>query len=100
MGSISMVVCQTCHRSNYQNLLLPSFFEFRDLLGSAITKFLSETLKTFDDKIMEATIASKTTLQVYEQQPNPTCKPIMHYLKITMKLTMMPPLILHLNIAI
>ncbi len=38
---------------NYQNLLLPSFFEFRDLLDSATKNFLSENLKTFDDKNMK-----------------------------------------------
>ena len=40
---------------NYQNLLLPSFFEFRDLLDSATKNFLSENLKTFDDKKIKTT---------------------------------------------
>jgi hypothetical protein len=40
---------------NYQNLLLPSFFEFRDLLDSATKSFLSENLKTFDDKKIKTT---------------------------------------------
>ena len=55
---------------NYQNLLLPSFFEFRDLLNSAATKILSENLT----KTWKQLIASKTILHVYEQQLIPTWK--------------------------
>ena len=38
---------------NYNNLLLPSFLEFRNLLDSATKTFMSENLKTFDDKNMD-----------------------------------------------
>ncbi len=34
---------------NYQNLLLPSLFEFINLLNSQTKSFLSENIKTFDD---------------------------------------------------
>jgi hypothetical protein len=38
---------------NYHNLLLLSFFEFRNLLDSAIKTSMSKNLKTFNDKNME-----------------------------------------------
>ena len=40
-----MVICKKVIDPIYKNLLLPSFFEFKDLLTSATKNFLSKNLK-------------------------------------------------------
>ena len=50
-----MVICKKVIDPIYKNLLLPSFFEFKDLLTSATKNFLSKNLKTFDDTNKEVT---------------------------------------------
>ena len=85
---------------NYQNLLLPSFFEFRDLLDSATKNILSENLKTFDDKTMKTTDSIEDDIANIQITNNSYMK--MNdalYLKIIMKFTMMSPRILKANIA-
>ena len=50
-----MVICKKVIDPIYKNLLLPLFFEFKDLLTSATKNFLSKNLKTFDDTNKEVT---------------------------------------------